>query len=142
MIEWDEVNGTYFEKFIFYVLGKMNFQDREWFGRGGGDEGRDIVAYTSEILPFNFSYQRKWIFQCKRWKKMPTTTQIINEVDTASQHKPDFWVLVIPVNPTPSYIDFFNRINDSKPFKVLYMPLVMLEEIIYTYPETKNILLQ
>lgn len=84
---------------------------KKWLGRGGGDKGRDIVAFKNEELPFNLGYQRKWIFQCKRWKKMPTTTRIINEIDTALQHKPDFWILVIPINPTPDQIDYFTFIE-------------------------------
>ncbi|WP_063857308.1 MULTISPECIES: restriction endonuclease [Geobacillus] len=142
MINWKEVKPSNFEKFIFYVLGKMGFHDRRWYGKGGGDGGRDIVAYTTEELPFNLEYQRKWIFQCKKWGKMPSNNTIINEIQTARQHKPDFWVLVITVDPTPNQIDWFNRLNTNGdfPFKIKFIPLAVIEEIIYTYPESKNIL--
>lgn len=46
--KWDETNPTYFKQFIYYILGKMNFNNREWFGRGGYDGGQDIIAYTAE----------------------------------------------------------------------------------------------
>jgi len=140
MIDWTDVKPSYFEQFIHYVIGKVGFVNREWFGRGGSDKGRDVVAYKLEELPFNFSYQRKWIFQCKRWRKMPTNTQIINEINTASQHKPDFWVMVIPLNPTADQIDFLNYLDSNYPFKIIVIPLVAIQEILHTFPEARNIL--
>ncbi|WP_243355864.1 restriction endonuclease [Bacillus litorisediminis] len=141
MIDWKKVNPTHFEKFIFYTLSRLGFTNREWFGRGGGDKGRDVVAYTFEELPFNLGYERKWIFQCKRWSRLPDKTTIFNEILNAQQHSPDFWVLVIPVNLTADQIDFFNFLDKNNPFKVIVITLVAIEEIIYTFPETKNILL-
>ncbi|KZE65984.1 hypothetical protein AWM68_06285 [Fictibacillus phosphorivorans] len=140
MIEWDKVNARYFEHFIHYALGKAGYINRDWLGRGGGDGGRDVVADTFEQLPFSVGYMRKWIFQCKRWKRMPTTTQIINEINTAAQHHPDFWVLVIPLDPTASVIDFLKKIQVNYNFKLIMMPRANLEEIIHTYPESLNIL--
>jgi Restriction endonuclease len=140
MIEWDRVSATNFEHFVHYFLGKTGFANREWYGRGGGDGGRDIVADKFESLPFNIGYHRKWIFQCKRWKKMPTSNQIFNEIDTARQHNPDFWVLVVPLNPTASFIDFFNRIQTNYSFKIILLSRAILEEILHSYPESFNIL--
>lgn len=71
MINWDSINPRYFEKFIFHVLGKKGFRNREWFGRGGGDKGRDVVAKYYVELPFNLGFEQTWIFQCKREKRMP-----------------------------------------------------------------------
>jgi hypothetical protein len=141
LINWDEIDPTHFEKFIYYTISKIGFTNREWFGRGGGDRGRDVVAKTFENLPFNLGYERKWIFQCKRWVRMPSNNIIINEILTASQHSPDFWVLVIPIELTSSQLDYINFLNNSYTFKILVMPLAALEEIIHAYPETINILL-
>ncbi|CEG26024.1 hypothetical protein [Bacillus sp. B-jedd] len=140
-MNWKEVDHSHFEKFVHYTLSKINFRNRDWFGRGGGDKGRDVVAYTYEELPFNMGYERKWIFQCKKWLRFPSTTTLANEVDTASQHSPDFWVLVIPLNPTASQIEFLEFLEKSRPFKIITLPLAAIEEIIYAFPETKNILL-
>lgn len=123
MINWSEINPSYFEKFIHYILGKEGFFNRQWFGRGGGDSGRDVVAYTSENLPFHLGYQRKWIFQCKRWRKHPTPTQLMNEILTAQQHKPDFWVMVIPLNLTASQMDYIDNLNKNGNF--VYGKLLM-----------------
>jgi hypothetical protein len=141
LIDWSSVHPTHFEKFIYYSISKLGFRNRQWFGRGGGDGGRDVVATTYEELPFDLGYERKWIFQCKKWVRMPPNNIILNEIATASQHSPDFWVLVIPVDLTAGQIDYIRFLNNSYGFKVLTIPLSMIEEIISAFPETKSILL-
>lgn len=141
MIKWEEIHYTHFEKFIYYILSKINFKNREWFGKGGGDKGRDIVAYTYEELPFNLGYQRKWVFQCKKWTRFPDRTTITNEILTAQQHFPDFWVLVVPVDLTADQIDYFDFLNKNYPFQIMVLPLIAIEEILYQFPEAKEILL-
>jgi hypothetical protein len=141
LIEWNKVDPTHFEKFIYYTISKLGFRNRAWFGRGGGDRGRDVVATTYEELPFNLGYERKWIFQCKKWARMPSSNIIINEISTALQHSPDFWVLVIPVELTASQIDFIQFLNNSYSFKIIAIPLSSIEEIIREYPETLDILI-
>lgn len=141
MINWETVDPNDFEKFIYYIISRTGFNNREWPGRGGGDRGRDIVATRFEELPFNLGYNRKWIFQCKKWKRMPSSTVIYNEISTAAQHHPDFWVLAIPLNPTPSQLDFLSSLERNYPFKIILMPLSAIEEIIYAFPESRNILI-
>lgn len=140
MIQWSKVTSRHFEKFVYYALGYEGFKNLKWLGKGGGDEGRDIIATRYEVLPFNLGYERKWIFQCKKWAKMPTSNKIINEIATASQHYPDFWVLVIPVDPTSSMIDFFVRLEHSYKFKIILIPLAAIEGILYKYPELNCVL--
>jgi len=105
MIKWEEVSGTNFEAFMFHTLGQAGFRNREWHGEGGSDKGRDIVAFTYEELPFKLGYERKWVFQCKKRKKMPSITEITNDMLKVASHKPDFWVLVLSFNPTSNQMD-------------------------------------
>ncbi|MBU5677792.1 hypothetical protein KQI88_15340 [Alkaliphilus sp. MSJ-5] len=65
-MEWSLISHTQFEKLTFSILSYNSFLNIEWHGNGGGDKGRDIVAYTFERLPLNLGYKRKWIFQCKK----------------------------------------------------------------------------
>ncbi len=141
MINWTTVDPTYFEKFISYILSKLEFHNIEWYGMGGGDKGRDVVACTFEKLPFNLGYQRKWVIQCKRWSRFPEKGVILNEVASATEHKPDFWVLAIPLNPSPNQIDFVESLGHNYGFKTIILPLNDLEKIVHAYPESKNILL-
>lgn len=140
MINWDTINSSNFEKFTFHALSVLGFNNRVWYGKGGGDQGRDIVATRYEELPFNLGYNRKWIFQCKRWKSMPSSNILLTEISTASQHNIDFWVLVIPVQPTSSQLDFLRNIEKNYPFKIIVLDLASIEELLYHYPHLKEVL--
>ncbi|RKD25138.1 hypothetical protein BEP19_04800 [Ammoniphilus oxalaticus] len=140
MIDWGKIDARNFEKFVYYSLGFEGFRNLQWMGKGGGDAGRDIVATTYEELPFNLGYERDWIFQCKKWKRMPSQNVIFNEISKAAQHHPDFWVLVIPVDPTAGMIDFFKRIEINYNFKTILFPLSSIESIVYKYPDLKHVL--
>lgn len=91
-------------------MGRINFKNREWHGASGSDKGRDIVACTYENLPFRLGYERKWVFQCKKRKKVPNMIEIGNDIVTASQHEPDMWVLVLTFNPTSNQLDNIRNI--------------------------------
>lgn len=140
LINWKEVQASNFEKFIYHSLGFEGFKKREWFGRGGSDRGRDVVATRYEDLPYGLGYERTWIFQCKKWRRMPNNLQIQTEIATAAQHHPDFWVMVVPLNPPANTIDYFKNLQRSYPFKIILMPLVAIEEILHKRPELRHVL--
>ncbi|MCT9852295.1 restriction endonuclease [Priestia megaterium] len=140
MIQWEDIDARYFEKFIFHFLKELGFKNRKWYGRGGGDKGRDVTAQWIEQLPFEMSYERKWIFQCKRWKKMPSSSQILKEISTAVQHQPDHWVMVLPLDPTANVMDYLAKLEKNFNFKLSIIPKAQLEEILFQYPYLINVL--
>ncbi|PGZ57416.1 hypothetical protein COE58_25825 [Bacillus cereus] len=142
-MNWSEVNPRHFEKFVYHALGCMEFNNRQWFGRGGGDGGRDVCATWHEDLPFGLSYERKWIFQCKKWKRMPTTLQIYEEITKAIYHRFDHWVMVIPIDPTAGVIDYAAKLESNfrnERIRISIIPLAQIEEILAEYPELRNVL--
>ncbi|WP_339294325.1 restriction endonuclease [Paenibacillus sp. FSL W7-1279] len=140
MINWKKINARYFEKFIYHMLGFEGFRNIDWYGRGGGDQGRDVTCTTYEELPFGLGYERKWVFQCKKWSRMPSQGDIYNECAKAKIHNPDFWVMAIPVDASANMIDYFKNLGESFGFKVVLIPLVKLEEMLYKYPDLLQVL--
>ncbi|WP_368502827.1 restriction endonuclease (plasmid) [Alkalihalophilus sp. As8PL] len=142
MIKWEEVSGTNFELFMFHVVGHYGFKNREWHGEHGSDKGRDVVAFTYEELPFKLGYERKWVFQCKKRKKMPPISELANDMVKAAQHHPDFWVLVLSFNPTSNQMDTIY--NSSAMYlqssKCRILTLTEVEEICKEHPELLDIL--
>jgi hypothetical protein len=141
LIKWEEVSGKNFELFMYHVLGRINFRNREWHGEGGSDKGRDIVAFTYEELPFNLGYERKWIFQCKKRKKMPNIIEIGNDIVTASQHEPDIWVLALTFTPTSNQMDNIRNIAKKHlNSRCCIMIKADIEEICKANPDLINVL--
>ncbi|WP_141096683.1 restriction endonuclease [Bacillus cereus] len=143
--DWTKIDDRYFEKFVYYLLAYEGdkFYNRIWFGRGGGDKGRDVVAKTFETLPFGLGYERKWIFQCKRWKNMPDQGVLYKEAAKAAQHNPDYWVLVIPIEPSAGQYDYVKFLEEAfvRPFKVWMITLSQIQEILEKYPVLESVLL-
>ncbi len=129
---------------MFHALGKAGYTNREWHGEGGSDKGRDIVAFTYETLPYNLGYERKWVFQCKKRKKMPSLTEITNDMLKAASHKPDFWILVLSFNPTSNQMDTIYQSAeiylDKTKTKCRIIILAEIEEILYSSPELIDVL--
>ncbi|UOE94992.1 hypothetical protein [Alkalihalobacillus sp. LMS39] len=142
MISWEEVSGTNFELFMFHTLGRNNFKNREWHGEHGSDKGRDVVAFTYEELPFKLGYERKWVFQCKKRKKMPPLTEVTNDMIKAGVHSPDFWVLVLSFNPTSNQLDtiYENARKYLTGVKCRILTLTEVEEICNESPDLIDIL--
>lgn len=139
-IDWNKVSGNQFEEFVFFLLGKNGFKNRQWFGKGGGDKGRDLIAFKTEIFPFDIELQRKWVIQCKRWSKFPSKHIIDEEISSAKEHDPDFWLLVTSADPTPDQLDYINSFNNKCTFKLFVISRIHLEEILSKDMELKSYL--
>ena len=48
MIDWKRVSAEEFEKLCTELLELNGFENIQWYGSGGGDKGRDIVATKIE----------------------------------------------------------------------------------------------
>lgn len=140
-IDWTKIAWQNFEKFIYYALEKEGFRNTRWFGVAGGDDARDICATTYEELPLNLGYERTWIFQCKKWAKLPSKALIRDEAEGADAHDPDFWVLVIPLPIHAKYYDMLNDIQKKFNFDIKVIPLHEIEKLIEKHNDLLNVLL-
>ncbi|HDR4587721.1 TPA: restriction endonuclease [Bacillus cytotoxicus] len=140
-LDWKDINWKNFEKFIYYALEREGFKNTEWFGVSGGDNGRDICATTYEELPLNLSYKRRWIFQCKKWSKLPNKALIRDEAEEAEVHNPDFWVLVIPLPIHARYYEQLAAVQSRFNFEIKVIPLHEIEKLIEKHRDLLNVLL-
>lgn len=141
-ISWNEVEPENFEKFVYHLIIDKNFKNVRWFGKGGGDKGRDVIGDYIENLPLGITVVTKWIFQCKRWRRMPSKNDILNEIGKVAEHRPDYWVLVIPVDPNPNFYDFLKQMEANYNYKLLIIPLIQIERLIIENPQYKEILVE
>ena len=139
-INWSKVSGQQFEKFVFHLLGKYGFKNRIWYGKGGSDKGRDIVAKTVEKLPLGIEFQRKWIVQCKRWSEFPPKNVLDEEISSAKEHNPDFWLLVTTAEPSSNIIDFLKSADERCGFKILFLAGSHIDELLMDNKNLKELL--
>lgn len=101
----------------------------------GGDKGRDIVAFTTEEAPLGLQYERKWVVQCKYRKKFPPKAEISNDIASAQEHEPDFWVLATSAEPTSSMLDYVMSFDRKSGFRVFAFTREHLEEQLAAHPD-------
>ena len=93
LIDFSEIKDwRQFEDLVCDLLEKEGFLIEERAGRGA-DEGRDIVAVGRfENVLERFS--RRYLVQCKSWKKAVSETEVPNVIDKMKQHGADSFLLV------------------------------------------------
>ena len=95
-ISWDNISPENFEKLCFKILEENKFDNLQWFGKSGGDKGRDIIGYKREEPLPGLTKVNKWVIQCKRYKsKLLSKTEINNILVDAEEHNPDNILIIL-----------------------------------------------
>ena len=120
MVNWNNISPTEFEELCYYLIELNNFTNIQWFGKGGGDRGRDILC--EEILnPLkNITISNKWLIQCKRYTtKKITKTDISDALNSAREHNIDCFLLAITDTLSSDLKDWINSIQIDYKFKIV-----------------------
>jgi Restriction endonuclease len=70
---WSQLTPTEFEELCYLILEANEFTDIKWYGKSGGDRGRDLTAKKEESLLPSIKTIAKWVVQCKRYVTKPPT---------------------------------------------------------------------
>ena len=119
MIDWSKVLPADFERLCAELLEANGFSNVQWFGRSGGDKGRDILATKfHEPLP-GIQRQQNWIIQCERYlSRPPNKNEIESFLISAKEHSPDCVLLITTATLTPDVKDWVKAIGPHYPFQV------------------------
>lgn len=93
LIDFSEIKDwRQFEDLVCDLLEKEEFIIEERAGRGT-DEGRDIIAvgHFENVLE---RFSRRYLVQCKSWKKAISETEVPNIIEKMEQHGTDSFLLV------------------------------------------------
>ena len=119
MIDWKRVSAEEFEKLCTELLELNGFENIQWYGSGGGDKGRDIVATKIESPISGVRRQRKWIVQCKRYVRTAVKKPAINDFLTAArEHEPDAALIIITKTLTANVRDWLQAVRKDYRFEI------------------------
>lgn len=107
MIQWHRISEDprRFERVIQAMI-REDEPGAEAIDGSGGDGGQDSRAWRT--------VDGKKIFEIKSMVRRLTNShkrQIGKSLKAASAHNPDLWILVIPLNPSPSELAWFDRLR-------------------------------
>ena len=93
--DFSKITPEQFEQFCYHLLSEIGFTNLEWYGRGGGDRGLDIVGTkTLEPLPGQ-RREEQWVVQCERYIQARLQKSELSTTFTfAREHHPDSLLLI------------------------------------------------
>src|SRR6266700_1912434 len=71
--DWSQLTPAEFEQVCYRLLEAAGFKNLRWYGKAGGDKGRDIVGEKTEHPLPGTERLSHWVVQCKRYLKGQTS---------------------------------------------------------------------
>lgn len=119
MIDWSSLTASDFEQFCAELLSLNGFENIEWYGKGGGDKGRDIVATKADSPLPGVRRFRSWVVQCRRYtKKAITKSELADLLAAAREHKPDVVLLILTATLSSDLRDWLKSIAPDYAFEI------------------------
>lgn len=132
-IDWKKVSPERFEELCFRIVESEGFEEVEWFGKGGGDKGRDVIAKLNTQYSKNISCTEKWIIQCKRYtSKGMTKLEISSFLEQCREHKPENVLFIISSTLSSGTKDWLASISSDYKFKIHYWEELDLVKLVKT----------
>lgn len=137
LIEWTRLSGEAVEDAVAMLLCGENFEATQ-VRPGKGDGGIDV------FVPNAADWSRRDVYQVKRYAENLTNSQkrkivgsLRQAVKTAEAEKWTIssWWLVLPLNPTPSNLAWFNQQTKDLPFDAHWVGLNRVEFLAAKYPQ-------
>ena len=118
-INWSDFSPEEFEQICCTILELNDFKNVQWYGRSGGDKGRDIVTTKIEEPLPSLQKMTKWVVQCKRYlSKPPSKGEISEFLASAREHKPDNVLLIATCTFSADVKDWITSIKSEYQFNI------------------------
>lgn len=115
-------------------LWRWGFYNVEYIG-GSGDRGRDLLAQSiTRPLPGR-QLTRRWVIQCKRWRKPPSKKHLHENFAAALEHHPDYYLMIGTFTITSALLDWLESIRSDYPFDILVIGRDELEHWLECSPD-------
>jgi len=121
IIAWERLDPKTFEEMISVLISRLNPTVQRIDG-AGGDGGRDIQI----LLPSGLE-----IYELKSFTgrlDSSRRSQVTRSLRRASAHSPTAWHLVVPIDPTPTELEWFEGLKNTVDFTLHWLGLTWLTE--------------
>jgi hypothetical protein len=141
MFDWSQISPAQFEELCAQLLELNGFANIQWYGEGGGDKGRDLLATKTEEPLVGVRSERRWLVQCKRYsKKRVTKSELESLLAAAREHKPDVLLLAMTSSLSSDVRDWLHTVRGEYRFSTLVWERRELEQAVRRFREKLTIL--
>ena len=127
-VRWEDLESGTYEGMVSVLISRLHPEAQRIDG-SGGDGGRDVHMPTDDGLV---------IFELKSFtgRMNPSRRrQAESSLERASQHEPAAWRLVVPIDPTPGELDWFERLSAGYDFECRWLGKCWLDGEMAHKPE-------
>lgn len=127
-IHWNTVDRTTYDDMVSVLISRLHPSVQRIDG-AGGDGGRDLLMHTDEGLV---------IYQLKSFAGRMDRTQrrqVERSLERASRHDPVEWRLVVPIEPTPKELEWFQSLVEQYQFRCVWFGKTWLDSEMAQKPE-------
>ena len=127
-VHWATVNPTTCEAMLKVLIKRLHPTVQAIDG-SGGDGGIDLLMHTDGGLV---------IFQIKSFAERLNANRrqkVERSLERAAQHEPVDWHLVVPIDPTPRELEWFQELTEPYPFTCAWDGITWLDGKMAQHPE-------
>lgn len=132
-IDWDDAcaNPNDFERLVKLLLQRL-YPDGEVVDGSGGDGGREFQVRTTDLLTL---FEAKSFTGRVSARNPDRRSQVEHSLVSAVRHQPDTWNLVVPIDPTPAELAWFDALKSTFSFIDHWHGRTWLEEQLARHPD-------
>ena len=130
-VHWETVERTTFDKMVSVLISRLHPSVQRIDG-SGGDDGIDLLMYTDDGLVI---YQLKSFTGRIDRSRRP---KVERSLQSAAQHDPVEWRLVVPIDPTVAELRWFESLTVRYPFRCAWSGKCWLDSEMAQKPEIVN----
>ena len=119
-VRWEDLDSGTYEDMVSVLISWL-YPTAQRIDGSGGDGGRDVRVPTDDGFAI---YQLKsFIGRMGPGRR----SKVESSLETASQHGPAEWCLVVPIDPTPGELEWFERFMEGYDFKCSWLGKTWLD---------------
>ncbi|MBQ0896251.1 hypothetical protein KBX37_24685 [Micromonospora sp. U56] len=127
-VNWDNLDPATFEEICSVLVSRLHPNVQRIDG-AGGDGGRDVqVPAESGPIIFEMKSFTGRLGAARR-------QQVRNSLRNAANHSPSVWNLVVPIDPTPNEIEWFDTLAAAYSFECHWLGLTWLNDHMASHPD-------
>ena len=132
-VRWEDFEPQGYEDMVAVLVSRLHPDSQRIDGRGG-DGGRDvqIVDRDGQLLH---------AFELKSFTGRMNDDrrkQVKNSLETAAKLDPPEWTLVVPIDPTPGELKWFDDLRGDHDFPLTWRGKTWLDEKMSAHPDIRN----
>ena len=137
-IRWEELDPKGFEDMVSVLLSRLNL-DAQRIDGTGGDGGRDVQIVHGQDDKITDAFELKSFTGRMTPSRRKQTARSLKRAATL---EPARWLLVVPIDPTPSEDRWFRMLGRSYGFPTQWFGRTWLDERMAAFPDIRRYFLE